>query len=83
MTYKPTLYLKALSVLDHSSRILAEQLTLIQQVKDCSILTEYITKLTRVPRYYIVARHDISLLSLPERLPHGVLPRPPGDMYTQ
>jgi len=30
-TYKPTLYLKALSVLDHSSRILAEQLTLIQQ----------------------------------------------------
>ncbi|XP_020623778.1 protein very KIND-like [Orbicella faveolata] len=31
MTYKPTLYLKALSVLDHSSRILAEQLTLIQQ----------------------------------------------------
>lgn len=30
-TYKATLYLKALSVLDHSSRILAEQLTLIQQ----------------------------------------------------
>lgn len=30
-TYKATLYLQALSVLDHSSRILAEQLTLIQQ----------------------------------------------------
>ncbi|XP_068746052.1 ras guanine nucleotide exchange factor Y-like isoform X2 [Montipora capricornis] len=30
-TYKATLYLKALSVLDHSSRVLAEQLTLIQQ----------------------------------------------------
>ncbi|XP_015758547.1 PREDICTED: protein very KIND-like [Acropora digitifera] len=30
-TYKASLYLQALSVLDHSSRILAEQLTLIQQ----------------------------------------------------
>lgn len=30
-TYKATPYLKALSILDHSSRVIAEQLTLIQQ----------------------------------------------------
>ena len=83
MTYKPTLYLKAPSVLDHSSRILSEQLTLIQQVKCCSILTEYNTKLAAFQGFILF--HDrISqfLSSLLECSPHGVLPRLPGDVYS-